>query len=48
MGRTTTSPSGCRPFEGHQSGVDQEVFVERCRRHLLPHGCIYACFSVDQ
>ena len=28
MGRTTTSPSGCRPLEGHQSGVDQEVFAE--------------------
>ena len=28
MGWTTTSPSGCRPLEGHQSGVDQEVFAE--------------------
>ena len=28
MGPTTTSPSGCGPLEGHQSGVEQEVFAE--------------------
>ena len=46
-GPTTTSPSGCRPLEGHQSGVEQEVFAE-VAVVVFASALVYICMYLDR